>query len=162
MRIDKLDADLIRLLTESPQLPILECARRLGVARGTATSRLARLHEAGVIRAIVPQVDPSGFGYGLVAFCLIEIDQKIGHDEVAKALADAVPEIIDMYTVTGASDMQLRLVARTAAQLQEVLDRVALVPGVARTASSIAMRTHLEGRVLPLVEHVSQQPESSP
>ncbi len=42
MRIDRLDAQLIRLLTESPQLPILECARRLGIARGTATSRLAR------------------------------------------------------------------------------------------------------------------------
>lgn len=156
MRIDRLDAELIRLLTESPQLPILECARRLGVARGTATSRLARLHEGGVIDAIVPRIDPSGFGYGLVAFCLVEIDQKVGHDDVAGALAAAVPEIVDMYTVTGSSDMQLRLVARTAAQLQEVLDRVALVPGVARTASSIAMRTHLEGRVLPLVDHVAE------
>jgi len=64
---------------------------------------------------------------------------------VAVALADAVPEIVDMHTVTGARDMQL----------QEVLDRVALVPGVARTALSIAMRTHLSGRVLPLVEHVA-------
>ncbi|PVE90949.1 Lrp/AsnC family transcriptional regulator [Microbacterium sp. TPD7012] len=155
MRIDRLDAALIRMLTESPQLPILECARRLGIARGTATSRLARLHEGGVIEAIVPRIDPSGFGYGVVAFCLVEIDQKVGHDDVAAALADAVPEIVDMHTVTGASDMQLRLVARDATQLQEVLDRVALVPGVARTASSIAMRTHLSGRVLPLVEHVA-------
>ncbi|MFE2773900.1 Lrp/AsnC family transcriptional regulator [Microbacterium resistens] len=158
MRIDRLDADLIRLLTETPQLPVLECARRLGVARGTVTSRLARLHEAGVIEGIVPRVDPGGFGYGLVAFCLVEIDQKIGHDEVAAALADAVPEIIDMYTVTGASDMQLRLAAHDAEQLQDVLDRVALVPGVARTASSIAMRTHLSNRTLPLVDHVAGGP----
>ena len=93
MHIDRLDAELIRMLTESPQLPILECARRLGVARGTATSRLARLHEGGVIEAIVPRVDPAGFGYGVVAFCLVEIDQKVGHDDVATALADAVPEL---------------------------------------------------------------------
>lgn len=159
MRIDRLDADLIRMLTESPQLPVLECARRLGVARGTVTSRLARLQEGGVIEAIVPRLDPSGFGYGLVAFCLVEIDQKVGHDDVAVALADAVPEIVDMYTVTGASDMQLRLVARDAVQLQDVLDRVAIVPGVARTASSIAMRTHLSGRILPLVAHVAHEAE---
>jgi len=156
VQIDRLDAALIRLLTEEPQLPILECARRLGIARGTATSRLARLHEGGVIDAIVPRIEPGGFGYGLVAFCLVEIDQKVGHDEVAAALADAVPEIVDMHTVTGASDMQLRLVARDAVQLQDVLDRVAVVPGVARTASSIAMRTHLSGRVLPLVAHVAE------
>jgi len=147
MRIDALDAALIRLLTDEPQLR---------VARGTVTSRLARLHENGVIEGIVPRIDPRGFGYALTAFCQVEIDQKVGHDDVAEALASAIPEVVDMYTVTGASDMQLRLVAHSAEQLQEVLDRIALVPGVARTASSIAMRTHLSGRVLPLVEHAAR------
>lgn len=126
------------------------------MARGTITSRLARMHENGVIEGIVPRIDPSGFGYALTAFCQVEIDQKVGHDDVAEALASAIPEVVDMYTVTGASDMQLRLVAHSAEQLQEVLDRIALVPGVARTASSIAMRTHLSGRVLPLVEHAAR------
>jgi Lrp/AsnC family transcriptional regulator for asnA, asnC and gidA len=154
MQLDRLDAALIRLLTDEPQLPVLECARRLGVARGTVTSRLARLHESGVVEGIVPRVEPRGFGFALTAFCLVEIDQKIGHDDVARALADAIPEIIDMYTVTGASDMQLRVVAPDAELMQDVLDRIALVPGVARTASSIAMRTHFAGRTMPLVEHV--------
>ena len=141
MRLDRLYAALIRLLTDEPQLPVLECARRLGVARGTVTSRLARLHSSGVIEGIVPRLEPRAFGYGLTAFCLVEIDQKVGHDDVARALAEAIPEIVDMYTVTGASDMQLRLVAHSAEELQEVLDRIALVPGVARTASSIRRPT---------------------
>ena len=152
MRIDALDAALIRLLTEHPQLPVLECARRLGVARGTVTSRLARLHENGVIEGVVPRVDARGLGFALTAFCQVEIDQKIGHDDVASALAEAIPEIVDLYTGTGANDLQLRLVAHDAERLQGVLDRIALVPGVARTASAIALRTHLSGRVLPLVD----------
>ena len=157
MQLDRLDAALIRLLTDEPQLPVLECARRRGVARGTVTSRLARLHESGVIEGIVPRLEPRAFGYGLTAFCLVEIDQKVGHDDVATALAEAIPEIVDMYTVTGASDMQLRVVAPDAGLMQDVLDRIAVVPGVARTASSIAMRTHLSGRMLPLVEHAVRQ-----
>ncbi|WP_439902685.1 Lrp/AsnC family transcriptional regulator [Microbacterium azadirachtae] len=147
---------MIRLLTVEPQLPVGVGAGGRGVPRGTVTSRLARLHENGVIEGIVPRIDPRGFGYALTAFCQVEIDQKVGHDDVAEALASAIPEVVDMYTVTGASDMQLRLVAHSAEQLQEVLDRIALVPGVARTASSIAMRTHLSGRVLPLVEHAAR------
>ncbi|HWT33283.1 MAG TPA: Lrp/AsnC family transcriptional regulator [Microbacterium sp.] len=157
MQLDRLDAALIRLLTDEPQLPVLECARRLGVARGTVTSRLARLHAGGVIEGIIPRLEPRAFGYGLTAFCLVEIDQKVGHDDVATALAEAIPEIVDMYTVTGASDMQLRVVAPDAGLMQDVLDRIAVVPGVARTASSIAMRTHLSGRMLPLVEHAAGQ-----
>lgn len=151
-RLDDLDVALLRLLTEHPRLATLECARRLGVARGTITSRLARMHETGVITGIVPQIDPAGFGYDLIAFCRLEIDQQIGHEDVAEALAAALPEIIDMYTVTGSSDMQLRVVAPSASELQDVLDRINRVPGVARTDSSIAMHTHVSGRVLPLAE----------
>lgn len=152
MHIDRLDADLIELLTESPTLPVMECARRLGVARGTVTSRLARLHEGGVIKAIVPQVQPAGFDYQLVAFCSVEIIQKFGHEPVATGLADSIPEIVDMYTVTGTSDLQLRVVARNAGDLQAIFDRINLVPGVARTSSSLALREHFQGRTLPLVK----------
>ncbi|MGO2053713.1 Lrp/AsnC family transcriptional regulator [Glutamicibacter sp. 287] len=152
MRIDRLDADLIELLTEFPMLPVMECARRLGVARGTVTSRLARLHEGGVIRAIIPQVQPAGFDYQLVAFCSVEIIQKYGHEPVATALANSIPEIVDMYTVTGTSDLQLRIVARNAVDLQAIFDRINQVPGVARTSSSLALREHFQGRTLPLVK----------
>lgn len=37
--IDKLDADLIALLTEEPRLGVFEASRRLGVARGTVQAR---------------------------------------------------------------------------------------------------------------------------
>jgi len=151
VRIDRLDADLIELLTDSPMLPVMECARRLGVARGTVSSRLTRLHEAGVIRGIIPRIEPAGFGYSLVAFCQVEIIQRYGHGPVASALAETIPEIVDMYTVTGNSDLQLRVVARTADDLQEIFDRINRVPGVARTSSSFALHEHFQGRTLPLV-----------
>ncbi|KSU68052.1 Lrp/AsnC family transcriptional regulator [Arthrobacter sp. NIO-1057] len=151
MRIDRLDADLIELLTDSPMLPVMECARRLGVARGTVSSRLARLHEAGVIRGIIPRIEPAGFGYTLVAFCQVEIIQRDGHVRVSSALEDTIPEIVDMYTVTGSSDLQLRVVARTANDLQDIFDRINRVPGVARTSSSFALHEHFQGRTLPLV-----------
>jgi Lrp/AsnC family transcriptional regulator for asnA, asnC and gidA len=51
-----------------------------------------------------------------------------------------------MYTVTGASDMQLRLVAHSAEQLQEVLDRIALALGsLAPPARSRCARTSADG-----------------
>lgn len=151
MRIDRLDADLIELLTESPMSLVMECARRLGVARGTVSSRLTRLHDAGVIQGIIPRIEPAGFGYSLVAFCQVEIIQRYGHGPVASALEESIPEIVDMYTVTGTSDLQLRVVARTAEDLQEIFDRINRVPGVARTSSSFALHEHFQGRTLPLV-----------
>jgi DNA-binding Lrp family transcriptional regulator len=155
MRPDDLDARLIQLLTDSPQLPVLECARRLGVARGTVTSRLARLQAAGVISAIIPQVDPAGFGYDLVAFCFVDINQHVGHEPVTEAILFAIPEVTDLYTVTGDHDLHLRVVARNGQDLQDVLDRISQVPGVARTSSALALRTHEQGRTLPLLHAVA-------
>lgn len=155
MRLDDLDARLIQLLMDHPQLPVLECARRLGVARGTVTSRLARLHAAGVISAIVPQLDPAGLGYDLVAFCSLDIDQQLGHEQVTEALLTRIPEITDLYTVTGDHDLHLRVVARSGQDLQGVLDRIASVPGVARSSSRIALRTHARNRTLPLLHHAA-------
>lgn len=152
MRLDRLDAQLIQLLTDSPMLPAMECARRLGVARGTVTSRLSRLQDNGVIEAIVPRIQPAGFEYQLVAFCSVEINQKFGHERVTGALARSIPEIMDMYTVTGDFDLQLRVVSRNASELQDVFDRIAQVPGVARTSSALALREHFQGRTLPLVQ----------
>ncbi|WP_159553743.1 Lrp/AsnC family transcriptional regulator [Citricoccus sp. K5] len=155
MQPDDLDARLVQLLTDEPQLPVLECARRLGVARGTVTSRLARLHANGVVSAIVPQVDPAGFGYDLVAFCFVDIIQNVGHGPVTEAILTAIPEVTDLYTVTGDHDLHLRVVARNGQDLQDVLDRISQLAGVARTSSSLALRTHIQGRTLPLLHAVA-------
>ena len=44
-----------------------------------------------------------------------------GHDPVAERLA-AIPEVLRAHTVTGSGDMLCRVVARTNADLQRVLD----------------------------------------
>ena len=45
--IDPLDRRLIGLLVEEPRIGVLECARRLGVARGTVQARLERYYGKG-------------------------------------------------------------------------------------------------------------------
>src|SRR5205823_573908 len=48
--LDGLDAALLLLLSDEPRLGVLECSRRLGVARGTVQARLDRLERRGVLR----------------------------------------------------------------------------------------------------------------
>ena len=56
--LDSLDRRLIRLLADNPRIGVMEMARQLGVARGTAQSRLDKLVESGVIRGFGPDIDP--------------------------------------------------------------------------------------------------------
>ena len=43
LTIDALDARLLALLADEPRIGVLECARRLQVARGTVQARLEKV-----------------------------------------------------------------------------------------------------------------------
>ena len=126
--VDRLDAALIELLAAEPRVGVLEASRRLRVARGTVQARLERLQDRGVITGYGPDVDPAALGYEVTAFVTLEIRQAGGHDPVAERLA-AIPEVLEVHTITGAGDMLCRVVARSNADLQRVLDAIVSTAG---------------------------------
>jgi DNA-binding Lrp family transcriptional regulator len=148
--IDDLDARLIALLAEEPRIGVLECSRRLNVARGTVQARLDRLQERGVIRGFGPEVDPAAIGYQVTAFVTLEIRQAGGHASVAARLA-AIPEVIEVHTITGGGDMLCRIVGRGNQDLQRVIDQIVDVEGVHRTSTVIALATPVHQRTQPRV-----------
>lgn len=156
MTIDQLDARLIALLAAEPRLGVLECSRRLGVARGTVQARLDRLVARGVVTGFGPDIAPAALGYDVTAFVTLQIRQVSGHDPVADQLA-AIPQVLEVHTITGGDDMHCRVVARSNADLQRVIDLIVDVRGVVRTSSVIALDTPVPYRVLPLVADVPRK-----
>lgn len=154
MTIDRLDARLIALLAREPRIGVLEMSRRLGVARGTAQARLDRLRERGVVRGFGPEVDPAALGYPVTAFATLEIRQGQGAD-VRTHLA-GVPEVLELHTTTGRGDMLCRLVARSNADLQRVIDRVVALDGIVRASTAIVMENPVPLRIIPLVEQAAE------
>jgi len=148
--IDQLDARLIELLTAEPRIGVLEASRRLGVARGTVQARIDQMQARGVITGFGPDIDPAALGYAVTAFVTVELVQSGGRDEAARRLAE-IGEILEAHTITGPGDMLCRVVARTNADLQRVIDAIVEVPGVLRTSTVIALATAVGYRTTPLV-----------
>jgi len=148
--IDPLDGRLIALLAAEPRIGVLECARRLGVARGTIQARLDKLTSRGVIQGFGPDVSPAALGYAVTAFVTLEIRQRQGHDPVAAHLA-GIPEVLEAHTITGSGDLLCRIVARSNADLQRVIDGVVAHEGIVRAVTIIALAEQIPYRTLPLV-----------
>lgn len=153
--IDQLDAHLIELLTTEPRIGVLEASRRLGVARGTVQARIDQMQARGVITGFGPDIDPAALGHAVTAFVTVELMQSGGRDEVALRLAE-IGEILEAHTITGPGDMLCRVVARTNADLQRVIDAIVEVPGVLRTSTVIALATAVGYRTTPLVRATGQ------
>jgi DNA-binding Lrp family transcriptional regulator len=153
-RIDELDARLLLLLTDEPRLGVLECARRLAVARGTVQARLDRMTRNGVLTGFPPALDLAAMGYQVTAFAVIEIAQgKRG--EVTARLA-AIDEVCEVFTTTGGGDLLARVVAMSNADLQRVIDKIVDVPGVRRTSTSIALSRPIPARVRQLLDRAAR------
>jgi len=148
--IDVLDARILSLFEAEPRVGVLEASRRLGVARGTVQARLDRLAERGVVTGWGPQVDPAAVGFPVTAFVTLEIRQA--HHEALGAALARIPEVLEVHTITGAGDLLCRIVGRTNADLQRVIDAVVDVDGVVRTSTVIALATQVPHRVMPLVQ----------
>jgi len=148
--MDDIDVNLLELFTSEPRIGALEASRRLRIARGTVTARLERLERDGVIIGWGPQVDPGALGHPVTAFLTLEIRQGVGHDAVGDHLA-GIPEVLEVCTITGAGDLWCRVVARSNADLQRVIDRALEVDGIVRSSTVIALATQVGFRTGPLV-----------
>jgi DNA-binding Lrp family transcriptional regulator len=155
--IDRLDAQLIALLHAEPRIGVLECSRRLRVARGTAQARLDKLLDRGVIQGFGPDISPNGLGFRVTAFVTLQIRQRYGHDPVAAHLAE-IPEVLEAHTITGAGDLLCRIVARSNPDLQRVIDVIMAYEGIERASTMIALAEQVPYRTLPLVRAAAARP----
>jgi DNA-binding Lrp family transcriptional regulator len=154
-QLDALDVRLIDLLAAEPRIGVLECSRRLRVARGTVQARLDKLVARGVIRGFGPEISPAAIGFGVTAFVTLEISQRHGHDPVAAHLS-AIPEVLEAHTITGTGDLLCRIVARSNADLQRVIDEIVSYEGISRASTIIALAEQIPHRVLPLVRSAAK------
>jgi DNA-binding Lrp family transcriptional regulator len=152
--IDSLDAQLILTLAESPRAGVMELARRVHVARGTAQARLDKLRSRGIITGFGPDLDLRALGYNVLAFVTLEIAQGRLVD-VTSHLA-GIPEVLEVHATTGQGDLHCRVVARTNEHLQEVINGILGVSGIMRTMTQIALTEQLGHRVLQLVAQVAR------
>jgi DNA-binding Lrp family transcriptional regulator len=154
VQLDALDARLVEILDEVPRIGVLELSRRLAVARGTVQARLDKLIARGAIIGFGPEVVPEAIGFGVMSFVTLEISQRYGHTAVARHLAE-IPEVLEAHTITGSGDVMCRIVARSNADLQRVIDLIVGYEGIVRASTIIALAELIPYRTLPLVRAAS-------
>ena len=148
--MDALDRNVIDLFAAEPRIGVLEASRRLGVARGTVQARLDKLASTGVITGWGPDLSPEALGFPVTAFLTLEIRQG------ARARRRRRAPGRDPRGARGVHDHRRRrhvgrVVARSNADLQRVIDQVLRHAGIDRSTTVIALATQIPYRMLPLV-----------
>ena len=137
--MDDLDKRLLALLRADARTPVSALARELGIARSTVQSRLRRLEQEKVIAGYTLQYG-SDYERSLIsAHVQIKVAQKLTAS-VYVALKN-VPQINALYTISGDYDLIAVVSASSTVELNVLLDRIADMPGIERTNSSVILET---------------------
>ncbi|AKE89507.1 MULTISPECIES: Lrp/AsnC family transcriptional regulator [Rhodococcus] len=153
--LDATDARLLLELARTPRATGVELSQRLGLSRNTVQARLARWDAEGVLGSFERRVDPRALGYPLAAFVATRVDQH-RLDSVVAALAQ-IPEVTEVYGMTGQTDLSVKVVARDAEDLYRLAGQILEIPGVERTNMALVMRELVGPRTTPLLERLAQR-----
>jgi len=143
--LDEVDRRMVEILAEDARISLKELAGRVNLSSPSASERLKRLEERGVIRAFTVDIDPQALGYTLQA--IVRVRPLPGQLHRVQQLIEEIPEFSECDKVTGEDCFIARLHLRSIDQLDEILDRII---DKAETNTAIVKAQPVKRRLPPL------------
>ncbi len=129
--IDELDRKILHHLQRDASLTIREIAEKVHLSPTPCWKRIQRMEEEGVIRARVALLDPAKVEAAVTVFIAIKTDQhNTAWSEKFAYEMSSIPEIMEIYRMSGEVDYILRVVVPDIAAFdnlyKKIIDRIAL------------------------------------
>lgn len=138
--MDAIDRKILQLLQDDASQPLAEIAHAVNLSATPCWKRIQRLKKDGVIRKQVVLCDPKKLGYGAVAFVTVRTNQhNAAWLERFASVVQQIPEIVEVYRMTGDIDYLLRVVVRDIEGLDAVYHRLIHSVEMFDVSSSFAM-----------------------
>ena len=147
--LDATDLRLLEALNSDPNATFVALAERLSLSRNTVQARMTRLQDAGVFLGADRRFSTVARGYPLAAFVSVHVRQK-RLAEITAELAE-IPEVIQVFGVSGESDLLVRLVCVNAEDLFRIDGLILRIDGVERTETNLSMGELVPYRLSPLI-----------
>ena len=139
---DVIDRDLITLLQANARDSTANLARKLGIARTTVVARLARLERDGVLVGYTARLGHDEQRPGVIAHVGIAVEPKRSREVVLRL--QAIPELRQLYAVSGEADLIAVLRAANTARLDALLDEIGETDGVRKTTTSVVLAVRVD------------------
>ena len=137
--MDDLDRRLIALLRKNGRRSVSDLALELGLSRATIRSRMDRLEKDGDIVGYTPILRSDVIAMPVRGLTLIEVEGRAA-DRVVDALA-GFTEVSAIHTTNGKWDLIVELAAQSLTELDAVLRRIRMIPGITASETNLLLAT---------------------
>lgn len=131
--LDKLDKKILHYISQNARTPFLEIARECNVSGAAIHQRVQKLVNQGVIRNSEFVIDQYKVGYQTCAYIGIVLKNNVEFQSVVDHIRN-IPEVVECHYTTGKYAMFIKIYAKDNRHLLKLLlDKLAIIPGVANT-----------------------------
>lgn len=138
-KIDKLDKQIMEIISNNARIPFKDVAAECGVSRAAIHQRVQRLIDMNVIIGSGYHVNPKSLGYATCTYVGISLEKGSMYKRVVDELRE-IPEIVECHYTTGPYSMLVKLYARDNEQLMDLLNnKIQSIQGVDSTETLISL-----------------------
>lgn len=135
--LDEVGRRMLAELQSDGRITLAELGRRVALSAPAVAERLRRLEETGVITGYTARVNPQAVGYSLLVFVRLS-PQGPGdlYERKLRTFLQERSEVLEAHHITGEDCFLIKLVARDATHLEEV---IAELGSMGRTTTSLVL-----------------------
>lgn len=151
--MDKIDSKILNELQKNGRISNLELAHSINLSPTPCARRVKQLEDNGTITGYHAAIDPESIGLNLTVLVSVTMDKHTADRfEKFEQAAQALPEVIECYVVTGQdSDFLIKVLVTDMRHYEEfLLRRLTKIDGVSGVHSSFVLRQPINKHQLPL------------
>ncbi len=122
MKIDVLNAKILKCLQENARLSNAEIGRRVGISSPAVSERIKKMEDMGVIEGYNTIVSPFEIGYQLKA--IITLRAFMGKLKPFLEKVKTFDEVINCYRITGDENIVMEVVLKSNKHLETFIDQL--------------------------------------
>ena len=153
LEIEKLLDDtgwqILRTLQQNARLSFSELGQRVGLSSPAVAERVRRMEDAGIISGYHAEINLAKVGYPITA--IIRMSSAPGERCTRfVGYAEAMPEVLECYRVTGSDSLIMRVMASSVEHLETLIDHLS---AHGQLTTSMVLSAPVKRRIVtPVVE----------
>jgi Lrp/AsnC family leucine-responsive transcriptional regulator len=136
--LDNIDIKIIKLLQENARITASEISGAINLSVPAVSERLKKLEVSGIIKQYTAIIDPVYFNKSLMAIVFVTLERPRFSD-IFGEFVTRQNDILECHYLAGDADYALKVVTENTVTLQELLDRIKSVQGVAKTKTIVIL-----------------------
>jgi Lrp/AsnC family transcriptional regulator, leucine-responsive regulatory protein len=150
--LDKIDIAILNILQTDSTVSVKEIAAKVGLSATPTYERIKYLEESGTIVKYMTLLDANKIGFNLMAYCNVTLKEQSKNALIEfEAAVIAIPQIMEVISLTGTYDYMLKIIAKDMADYNEfVVSVLASIKNIGQYHSNIVMNVAKHEVAYPL------------